>query len=45
MDYDILLPNKDYRYINSTSFQNDKLRIHLTKEDNLGSNIKLDEDS
>ncbi|WP_136480922.1 hypothetical protein [Cognatitamlana onchidii] len=45
IDFDILLPDKRYQYINSALFENDTLQIQLTQKDNIGSYIKLVEAS
>ncbi|TGV04698.1 hypothetical protein [Flavivirga rizhaonensis] len=45
LDFDILLPYKQYQYINSAQFQNNTLQIHLTKKDNAKSTMEFVEAS
>ncbi|MDO5974568.1 hypothetical protein [Flavivirga jejuensis] len=45
MDFDILLPNKQYQFINSILFQNNTLQIHLTKKNNAKNTMEFFEAS
>ncbi|MDD7886251.1 hypothetical protein [Flavivirga sp. 57AJ16] len=45
VDFDILLPDKQYQHINSALYQNNTLRIHLTKKRNVEKAIALFEAS
>lgn len=45
IDFDILLPDKQYQFINSTQFQNNTLQIHLTKNNKANAMFKFSEAS
>jgi len=43
--FDILIPYSQYQYINSVFFQNNTLRIHLTKKSSIRNTVSLSEAS
>lgn len=45
MDFDILIPDKQYHHINSALYQNNTLRIHLTKKSTIRRAVALVEAS
>ena len=45
MHFDILIPDKQYQHINSALYQNNTLRIHLTKKRSIRNTVALVEAS